>query len=296
MKYTIVLIFTLLSFSFWTQLKVSNQALLELEQNIFEKQFSKKWKKLKQSEWEQKCKEVKSISEISELFNTYSDLMAQTNSFSLGNFDGTTELEFVQYLLKVEGTLPTDYTATWNAESRTNWKESLQKFVDVQDKKQKEEVLMARFQKVSKTVSSFEKEFPKIWEDSKKNAFKNLLKGDLNTQTNNTNVELSNAQNVIIYIGEYNVKSFTITYDTEGDDKLPEKLIEELEAIIMTNAGTGYKKGNEMDPKFINSNKKAIQFEGEKFAETAKKPTVTIGVTKDYKEIIVTVTEPVFGH
>ncbi len=296
MKYLIVVLFTVISFSFLAQLKVSNQALLELEQNIFEKQFSKKWKKLKQSEWEQKCKDAKSMAEMTELFNTYSDLMAQTNSFSLGNFDGTTELEFVQYLLKVEGTLPVDYTTNWKVESRTKWKESLQKFVDVQEKKQKEEALMARFQKVSKTVSSFEKEFPKIWEDSKKNAFKNLLKGDLNAKTNNTNVELSNAENVIIHMGEYNVKSLTITYDTEGDDKLAEKLIEELEAIIMSNVGTGYKKGNEMDPKYINSNKKAIQFEGEKFAETAKKPTVSIGVTKGHKQVIITVTEPVFGH
>ncbi len=288
---TLILLLTFLLGN--AQFKLVNTSLLELEQNIYHKSFSKKWKKTKQSEWEKSCSEVKEIEELNKLFNEYSDLLGQTASFSMGNSEATNELEFAQYLVKVEGTLLPELVSKWDDSKRKKWLLNLSEYIDEEEQKVKEEELMRKFHVVTGIVKSFEKNFVTVWDDSKKNEFKTVVSGNVKDGTAKTSIDFKGAKESIIE-DAYGVRSIRLIYDAENDEQMVEKIMSELEVLIAEKVGAGYKRTNEMDPTFENSQKYVYQFEGEKFAETAKRPTVTIGVSNN--SVHVEITEPVFGH
>lgn len=265
--------------------ETAKSALLEIEQYAYHKKFSKKWWKTKRTDWIQSVNDAKSIEELNVLFNEFSDLFAQASSFSMGNCMATSEIEFVQYMMEVEGVLGTDFVGDWAPNDRQNWRGELEEFIVKENEKKKKADQMARFQKMTSIVKDFSNKFPELWEDSKKNAFGNSASITLN---GGTEIEITKDQ--------YGVASFSVFFDTEGDEQMAKKLMEELMAIISENVGEGYKQGNDMDTEYTGSMKKNYQFEGEKFAETAKKPTVAIGVLKSTTGVKVVITEPVFGH
>ena len=184
----------------------------------------------------------------------------------------------------------------WNAEDRGKWKSNLTEYVDKIAAKKKEDDLMRKFHVVTGIVKSFEKNFPIIWEDSKKNAFKNILTGDVKVGVANTSIDLSGGEQEGIAEDEYGVRGFRVFFDAEGDAQMAKKIMSELEVIIEEKVGPGYKKTNEMDAAFENNNKFVYQFEGEKFSETAKKPTVLIGIKTKTPGVYIEIFEPVFGH
>ena len=287
MKYIITSLLLIVTLIFNAQLKVVNNALLEIEQNVYEKSFSKKWKKNKQKDWEAKCTEAKDVETLNTLFNEYSDLLAQSINFSMGNSDATTELEFASYLLRVEGTLSSDLTEKWNVEERTKWKSQLSSFVAEEAQKEKEEDLMRKFHIVTGIVKSFENNFPIVWADAKKNQFKSI---------NLSAPIFKGGSDEVIKEDSYGVKSFSVFFDTEGDTQMAVKVLIEMQLIITSQLETGYNKTNKHDVEFNSNNKYIYQFEGEKFSETAKRPTITIGAQKDKPGVYLEITEPVFGH
>jgi hypothetical protein len=265
--------------------ETAKEALIELQANFYEKKFSKKWEKKKQAEWEAICADALTMDELNKSFNEWSDMMAQTISFSMGNSDFQTELEFIEYLLKVEETIPSEYKSNWAEEDQVYWREGLTDFIAAENEKKKKADQMARFQKMTGIVKDFSNKFPTLWEDSKKNAF-----------ANSEGASVKGGSDIQITKDQYGVASFSVFFDTDGDAQMAKKLMEELMTIIEENVGDGYQQGNDMDASYTGSIKKTYQFEGEKFAETAKKPTVEIGTLKDTPGVMVVITEPVFGH
>lgn len=284
MKNLIVLFSLLLSTGAFAQ-EMAKKTLLDIEQHAYQKKFSKKWAKEKKTDWEKSVQDAGSIEELNQLFNEFSDLFAQTTSFSMGNSSAKTEIEFVKYMMEVEGVLGNDFSKDWSDEDRVNWRGDLEHFLVQEEEKKKKKDQMARFQMMTAIVKDFTKKFPELWEDSKKNAFKN-----------SGSVTLSGGTEIAITKDHYGVSSFSVLFDTEGDAQLAKKLSEELMEVIEANVEEGYRPGNEMNPEFVGAIKKVYQFEGEKFAETAKRPTVSIGVVKEVPGVKVVITEPVFGH
>ncbi|CAG5080541.1 hypothetical protein [Parvicella tangerina] len=265
--------------------EAAKKALLTIEEHAYFKKFNKKWKKTKEVDWEKSVQEAESIEELNKLFNEYSDLFAQTSSFSMGNSTATNEIEFIEYMIKVEGVLANDFAPDWSEEDRMKWRGELEEFMVLEKENKKKKDQMARFQKMTAMVADFSKKFPKIWEDSKESAFENT-----------SSIAIVGGSEIAVTKDQYGVASLSVFFDTEDDAKMAEKLMEELVLIIEENVEKGYKQGNDMDAEYTGSMRKKYQFEGEKFAETAKKPTVAIGVLKNKKGVKVVVTEPVFGH
>lgn len=284
MKRIILLLIVLINIGALAQ-QTAKKALLDIEQHAFHKKFSKKWAKEKKSDWEKSVNDAGSIEELNKLFNDYSDLFAQSTSFSMGNSSATNEVEFVKYMMEVEGVLGADLVENWTADARKQWQGEMEEFIVLQTEKKKKEDQMVRFQKMTGMVKDFTKKFPTIWEDSKKNAF-----------ANSKEIAIKGGSEIEVTLDEYGVASFNVFFDTEGDDQMATKLMDEFIDVIESNVGEGYKQGNDMDPAYTGSIKKNYQFEGEKFAETAKKPTVAIGTLKDKSGVKVVITEPVFGH
>ncbi len=116
------LIFTMISNVMIAQVDQSKQLLLELEQNLYHKKFSKKWNKKKKKNWELRCQEAKTIDDINILFNEYSDLMAQLIGFSLGNSYATSNQEFISYLSEVNAVLTSELLSKWEVVNYEKWK------------------------------------------------------------------------------------------------------------------------------------------------------------------------------
>lgn len=284
MKKTALLFGIFLSIGIFAQ-ETAKSALLELEAHVYHKKFSKKWEKLKKADWEKSVLEAEGIEKLNVLFNEMSDLFAQSTSFSMGNAMAETEVEFVAYIMEVEGVLSDDFTKDWSDDLRKEWLGSLEEFLVLEKEKKKKEDQMLRFQKMTAMVKDFTNKFPEVWADSKKNVFENT-----------SGLTFNGGSAVTIEKDEYGVASYIVVFDTDGDEKLAKKLAEELMLAVADNVEEGYKEGNDMDPAYTGSMKKTYQFEGEKFVETAKKPTVEIGVLKENSAVKVVIIEPVFGH
>ncbi len=296
MKFLISSIFICSVFMVTAQLEIANSALLQLEQNIYHKSFSKKWKKTKQPEWEKKCANAQNMQTVNVLFNEYSDLLAQSAGFSMGNSDVESELEFAKYLIQVEGTLLEEITSKWDSGDREQWKLSLNEYIKLEEQKFREEELMRKFHVVTGIVKGFETNFPIVWADAKKNAFKTILTGATKEGKDNTSIDFKGGTNERIVEDSYGVRSFIVFFDAEGDMQMAEKILAEFDILIVSELEPGYKKTNEHDGTYVNNNKFIYQYEGEKFAETAKRPTVILGVQKDTHGVYVEIIEPVFGH
>lgn len=177
MKLNIILslVFTsLISFSSIAQVDGSKVALLELENQLYNKKFSKKWNKLKKKEWEEKCNSAKSIEELNALFNEYSDLMAQLISFSMGNSDAKNQLEFAEYLLKVNSILTEDVLSDFDADERLSWKLQLEEIIHSEQYKKEKEQQLQKFLKLSQKLNHFKKNAPEIIMYSEKSALNSL--------------------------------------------------------------------------------------------------------------------------
>jgi hypothetical protein len=286
------------------QLEVLKQNVLELEQQVFHKAFSKKWVKTKKVEWEKNLLKSTTIMEINVLFNEFSDLLAQSAQVSLGNSDAENVAKLAQYLLKVNGVIKADLVPKWSTDARNEWENRLNKIIQEEEtrlKKQKEkeekERQMRRLSIISAAIKGFDVNFKLIFEDSKKNSFKNTrdsapVGAD---KKSGSKVNFSGAINQVIELSSEGGLQFSALFSTEEDEQIAEKMVEEMIAEMLKILPVEYKKVNRMDDRYIGNNKFVLEYTGAKFSDTAKNPTIIIGVRKDKFTVSFELVEPVFG-
>lgn len=277
------------------QTEVLYSSLVELEQNIYQKQFSKRWAKLKQADWEAKCKGAKTVEEYNVLFNEYSDLLAQTSSFSLGNSYATNEVEFAQYLLSVDSVIPSDLIKSWDLEEKEAWRSRLNTFISDKESKLMELALMEQTNFLNGVLEDFEYRFSEIFEDSKKNSFKNVDTFIIQWPPIYP-TDFIGGSGETIRSDEYGIKSFTVFFDARDNIETALVMLGKMTKTIEELVPEGYEKINETDTQFLDRTKFVFRYEGEKFNETAKQPTVTIGIHNNPIGIQMIITEPIFGH
>ena len=196
---TILSMFVFVNFS--AQIDVLKQNLLEIQQQVYQKDFSKKWIKTTKKNWEAKCNAASSVEELNTLFNQFSDLFAQVTDFSMGNSDATTEVELAHYLLKVKGILKKEFTPKWTDITQKEWTDRLNKMIEAdkivkEKQKQKEEGerQVKRLMILSAVTKDFETNFKTVFEDSKKNSFKTIRSGTIEgTKKSSTSSVMFNA-------------------------------------------------------------------------------------------------------
>jgi hypothetical protein len=298
----VMLIFTVAAFK--GQMEVLKTNLLEIEQQIFHKSFSKKWIKTKKVNWEKSLAQAKTVDELNTLFNEFSDLLAQSIQVSLGNSDATNELEMARYLVKVYPYIKTDLTPKWTESARKEWVGRLDKLIEaeelkIQKQKDKEEKerQMKRLGLLSATIKGFDANFKLIFEDSKKNNFKNIRQGapEGAEKRSPSKVNFSNGVNQVIELSSEGALQFSVRFESDNDQQLAEKIMDEMIAEMLKNMPAEYKKVNRMDDKYVGNNKYVLEFVGAKFSDTAKNPTVIIGILKANNVLTLEILEPIFG-
>jgi len=153
MKFLALILLSLIAGSAFAQLDSSKVYLKELEAGIYEKKFSKKWKKKKSQEWIKLVEGATNIETLNQQFNQFSDMLAQATYFSMGNSMATSELEMLEYLTSVSRVLKgNELVDNWNMEGGfDNWSSR----INVEYEKQKlvkDEAKFAVFMSMSKIV------------------------------------------------------------------------------------------------------------------------------------------------
>jgi len=299
---TILLFFIFASFS--AQIDVLKQNLLELQQQVYQKDFSKKWVKTTKKNWETKCNSANSIEELNVLFNQFSDLFAQVTDFSMGNSDAKTEVELAHYLVKVKSVIKKEYLPKWSETAQKDWSDRLHKMIEAdkaaaEKQKQKEEGerQVKRLMILSAVTKDFESNFKLVFEDSKKNNFKTIRSGAIegSNKTSSSSVIFNSASKPVIELDANNSLAYTVVFETNNDLQLAEKIVEELTKLMVSNLPTEFKKTNSIDAAFVKKNKFVFEYTGAKFSDTAKNPTITIGIYEATNNVVLIITEPVFG-
>jgi hypothetical protein len=299
---TILTMFIFVNFS--AQIDVLKQNLLEFQQQVYQKDFSKKWVKTTQKNWVAKCSSANSIEELNTLFNQFSDLFAQVTDFSMGNSDATSVVEFASYLLKVKSVLKKEFIPKWTDIAQKEWTDRLNKMIasdkivkEKQKQKEEGERQVKRLIILSAVTKDFESNFKVVFEDSKKNNFKTIRSGTIegSKKSSTSSVLFNSASKPVIELDENNSLIYSVTFDTKNDLQLAEKILEEISKLVLLNVPSEFKKTNSIDDKFVNKNKFVFEFTGAKFSDTAKNPTITLGIDDTTKNVVLIITEPVFG-
>jgi hypothetical protein len=286
------------------QFSLLQQNLLELQQQVYQKDFSKKWIKTTKKNWEQKCNSSKTVAELNTLFNQFSDLFAQVTDFSMGNSDAKTEVEFAQYLLKVKNVIKKEYIPKWSETAQKEWVDRLNKIIEderiAEEKKrikEEGEKQVARLMFITNLLKDFETNFKTVFEDSKKNGFKSIRSGEISgiQKKSSSTIVFNLGSKPIIQLDQNNTLCYQTSFECNGDQQLAEKVLSEIMIVIIKNIPSDFKKNNQMDAFYLNKNKYVFEFVGAKFSDTAKNPTITIGIEEATKNVVLIITEPVFG-
>ncbi len=270
--------------------------LLEFEQNISSKDFAKAWKKDKK-DWESKCSSASTEKDVAALTAQLANKVYEVKMVKMKVVATGGLADQCQNLLQLHKNAGA-YLDGWNAGKQTTWKGKLEGILEFERKKAEKEADLARVKKVGDMMQGFEATFKAIFEDSKKGSFANTVDGSKKEQGGKTVIEVKQkfaaGSNQIITVDGDNIYQFEVMFDTEGDEVLSAQLLAKMLSIIESNVPEGYKKKIMYGGDFVKAQKYNFEFESEKFADTAKKPSATIGSLKGGKGVQLIISEPVF--
>ena len=106
-------------------------------------------------------------------------------------------------------------------------------------------------------------------------------------------IKFINANNNITTDND-NISQYSINYNVNEDKEFSSQLYSYLIEAIKLNLSIQYNKTNLYDMKCLDRKMIVFEFQGEKFAETAKRSTLSIGILKENYNVFVYITEPVF--
>jgi len=269
---------------------LSNE-LLELEQHIQFKQFNKDWKKSKKS-WEEKCSNSTSVADLVKLMNQLAGVYA--NSSEKAQFN-VPELEYASLcnaLLNFKAQVSKEHLVFKDGSDKV-WEDKVRSLIEKENKRLEAEKIKKDQELMESLMVGFEDNYQKVLSGAKKGSFKEVRK-----QTSNKNVfdlllDFKNSKESKIYVDEDDVYMFKLVY-ASGDEQLAEKIQQQIIEIIENNLPESYKKGRMYSGEFLTGFKITYDFQGQKFADTAKHPLVEIGIDKANFDVVLMITEPLF--
>lgn len=269
--------------------------LLSVEQNVNYKPFKKLWKK-EQTAWEEKVNNAKSVKELTESTASFANKVFIAKQVKMASISTENLKEQTIGLKNVVNLLKEDGLNGWSG--LDEWFKKADDFIAAEQAKEDEQKQMQRFQFISAALKDFEKNFPKIFEDSKKGSFANSIEGKVLVKDGQkiyrVKQEFSKGRDEIITIDEDNIYTYHVVFDANNDEEIAQKIFEEFVAYLESNLPQGYAKTNMFDGKYVNKNRYVFEFKGESFSATAKRPSVSIGRLKDVPTVMVEIEEPVF--
>ncbi|GEM_PF-6248906 len=268
-----------------------SKELLELEQHIQFKQFNKDWKKSKKS-WEEKCSSSKSVADLVKLMNQLAGVYA--NSSEKAQFN-VPELEYAPLcnaLLNFKTQVSKEHLVFKDGSDKV-WQDKVRSLIEKENKRLEADKIKKDQELIESLMVGLEENYKKVLLGAEKGSFKEVRKQTSDKLVFDLLLDFNNAKESKIYVDEDDVYMFKLVYKS-GDEQLAEKIQEKIIGIIENNLPEGYKKGRMFSGEFLTGFKITYDFEGQKFADTAKHPLIEIGIDKVNFDVVLMITEPLF--
>jgi len=257
-----------------------SEHLISLEQHIDNKQFKKQFKKQKKT-WELSCSQSVSVNDLIKNINILNEVFSNLTSNNIEELSNVNYVELCKYLLHLEMNLYKD-NLSFSIEDLDDWKKDINELINIENKRLlalQEDIRNKIFEEVK---SEFNNKFLKVLEFSKNKEIKEV-----------SGIKFINA-NINITTDADDISQYEINYNVNKDKELSKYLYSLFIEEMKSNLPKQYNKTNLYDMKCLERKMTVFEFQGEKFAETAKQSTISIGILKDSYNVFVYITEPVF--
>jgi len=265
--------------------------LLQIESNVSNKAFVKAWKKQKKT-WESGCESATTVKQVSELTVEFISKVYETKMLkamivtSENLHDQCVALANVYNILKDQDLLKWSGAEAWRDEL-----ELLTKKVKIQEE---QEAAKERAVLIKSSIEGFEGTFKSILEDSKKGSFAKTISSPHKDGGYGVKVQFKSGENQKVVVDGDNIYEFQVEFNTNNDVLLAGALQEKMIQIIAANVPEGFAKSIKYDKECVKSESYRFEFKAERFALTAKQPSVLVGAKKDGSKVVLKITEPVF--
>ena len=267
--------------------------LEELESNVSNKEFVKAWKKQKKN-WVSNCKTASTVKQVSELTvefisKVYEVKMLKAMLVNTENLsDQSLALSNVYTILK-----DTDLVK-WSDSDKQIFRAKLDGLIVKIGDQQKKQDARERALLIKSVMEDFDSVFQSILTDSKKGSFANTIDGAKQGSVFGVKVKFKAGKGQQVFVDGDNIYEFQVEFNTNNDALLANALQESMIKVIQERVPEGFAKSAKYDKAFVKNEGYRFEFKAEKFAFTAKQPSVLIGAKKDGSSVVLKITEPVF--
>ena len=289
----LVLLVSLFSFGGNAQELIKEYAglLLELEQNVSNKEFVKSWKKQRKV-WESSCEAATTVKQASDLSVEFLSRVYQVKMLKIMVVSSEDLHDQCNGLANAFNVLKGSDLDGWNGKDA--WSKKLTELT-VKAKTQKEKAAAKkRALFIKNTMEDFESVFKEVLEDSKKGSFANVISGPKKDDGFGVKVKFKAGENQKIVVDSDNIYEFQAEFNTNDDALLAAALQAAMLKIITANVPDGFAKSVKYDKAFVKNEGYFFEFKAERFALTAKQPSVLIGAKKNGSSVVLKISEPVF--
>lgn len=273
--------------------------LIVLQENISNKSFVKSWKKTKKS-WIVECKSAQSKKELISLSNSFIEVYNKSTSSSLFKIP---DLEFgavCNAFVNLIDQIPNENLSFSNS-SLDEWKNDMQLLISNEQQRIHKEQQALELEKnksrvllVDSLIERFVGNYNSVFEGAHKGSFKEIITNNGLSKSFKVNLDFGSIANCSVFVDEDDVYELILVYSTNSDEKLANLIMESCYNHISSNLKEGFKESKMFDGNFQTNFIKVFDFQGEKFADTAKHPKIQIGIKKMSFDVYFKVTEPLF--
>jgi len=267
--------------------------LQELESNVSNKEFVKVWKKQKKT-WESNCNSATTVKQVSELTVEFISKVYEVKM--LKAMIVTTEKLSDQSLAlsNVYNILKDTDLVKWSDSDRQTFRTKLDGLIAKIGDQQKKQDARERALLIKSVMEDFDSVFQAILKDSKKGSFANTIEGSKKGSAFGVKVKFKAGKGQQVFVDGDNIYEFQVEFNTNNDALLASALQESMIKVIQERVPEGFAKSNKYDKDYVKNEGYRFEFKAEKFAFTAKQPSVLIGAKKDGSSVVLKITEPVF--
>ena len=289
-------IFTLLNIFFLSVFvaqdisSLSNE-LLELEQHIQFKQFNKDWKKNKKT-WEEKCDNTNTVPELIKLLNQLTGVYANSSEKAQFNIPELEYAPLCNALINFKVQVSKEHLVFKNGSDKA-WEDKVRSLIEKENKRLEAEKIKKHQELMGILMIDLEENYKKVLLGAEKGSFKEIRKQTSDKNEFDLLLDFKNSKESKIYVDEDDVYMFKLVY-VSGDKQLAEKIQQQIVEIVEKNLPEGYKRGKMFSGEFLTGFKITFDFEGQKFADTAKRPVIEIGIDKVNFDVVLMIVEPLF--
>ncbi|MDG2370663.1 MAG: hypothetical protein P8M12_08460 [Flavobacteriales bacterium] len=276
---------------------LSGQVVI-LQDNIAQKSFVKDWKKEKKK-FEKECKNASSEKQLIILMNKLVSTYNSSTSSTLFKIPDLRFDAFCNALLNMVDQLPIE-SLSFTPEELIVWKNNLIELMNIEKArvaKIEEQIELERNKKriilSDSIVVLFEKHYQLVFDQANKGSFSSLIRADERVKYE-VNLNFGSSASCFVVVDQDDVYQFKLLYNTSKDKELAKLIEKGLFNVINGNLTNGFKESKMFDGSFVSSFLKIFDFQGQKFADTAKHPRIELGVRNDTFEVYFSVIEPLF--